>query len=69
MTDEDLEQVNGGATGPKVEGVIGSASAAGIIFKIEQYGNNVSGGQKQRLAIARTFAECFNMIDYNSHGD
>ena len=31
---EELEQVNGGAAGPKVEGVIGSASAAGIILKI-----------------------------------
>ena len=30
---EELEQVNGGAAGPKVEGVIGSAAAAGIIFK------------------------------------
>ena len=34
LTDEDLELVNGGATGPKVEGVIGSAAAAGIILKI-----------------------------------
>ena len=34
LTPEELEQVTGGAAGPKVEGVIGSAAAAGIILKI-----------------------------------
>ena len=34
LTEEELEQVNGGAAGPKVAGVIGSAAAAGIILKI-----------------------------------
>ena len=33
LTEEELEQVTGGAAGPKVEGVIGSAAAAGIILK------------------------------------
>ena len=33
LTPEELEQVTGGAAGPKVEGVIGSAAAAGIILK------------------------------------
>ena len=33
LTPEELEQVTGGAAGPKVAGVIGSAAAAGIIFK------------------------------------
>ena len=33
LTPEELEQVTGGATGPKVAGVIGSAVAAGIILK------------------------------------
>ena len=33
LTPEELEQVTGGAAGPKVKGVIGSAAAAGIILK------------------------------------
>ena len=33
LTPEELDQVTGGAAGPKVEGVIGSAAAAGIILK------------------------------------